>query len=164
MSDIITPALVSLDEPLGTDKRAVIDALAARVTAAGRATDSAALAADAWKREQTDETGLPGGIAIPHAKSAAVREATLAFARLKPGIDFGADDGPADLVFLIAAPDTAAEEHLAVLSQLARSFMREDFTAGLRAAATPEEVVALVTSAVSGTGSPALIASDASAA
>jgi 1-phosphofructokinase len=121
VSEIITPALVSLDESLGTDKRAVIDALAARVAAAGRATDAAALAADAWKREQTDETGLPGGIAIPHAKSAAVREATLAFARLKPGVDFGADDGPADLVFLIAAPDTAAEEHLAVLSQLARA-------------------------------------------
>lgn len=155
MSEIITPALVSLDESLGTDKRAVIDALAARVAATGRATDAAALAADAWKREQTDETGLPGGIAIPHAKSAAVREATLAFARLKPGIDFGADDGPADLVFLIAAPDTAAEEHLAVLSQLARSFMREDFTAGLRSAATAEDVVALVTAAVSGTVAPA---------
>jgi PTS system fructose-specific IIC component len=83
-----------------------------------------------------------------------VREATLAFARLKPGIDFGADDGPADLVFLIAAPDTAAEEHLAVLSQLARSFMREDFTAGC---APPRRRGRrrLVTAAVSGTGSPA---------
>lgn len=151
MSDIITPGLVSLDQPLGADKRAVIDALAARVAAAGRASDAAALAADAWKREQTDETGLPGGIAIPHAKSAAVREATLAFARLTPGVDFGAPDGPADLVFLIAAPDTAAEEHLAVLSRLARAFMREDFTSGLRAAATPEDVVALVQGAVSDT-------------
>jgi len=149
VSEIITPALVSLDEPLGADKRAVIDALAARVAQTGRASDAAALAADAWKREQTDETGLPGGIAIPHAKSPAVREATLAFARLKPGVDFGAGDGPADLVFLIAAPDTAAEEHLAVLSRLARAFMREDFTAGLRAATTPDDVVALVQAAVS---------------
>ena len=151
MSDIITPALVSLDEPLGPDKKAVIDALAARVAASGRATDAAALAADAWKREQTDETGLPGGIAIPHAKSSAVTEATLAFARLTPGVDFGADDGPADLVFLIAAPDTAAEEHLAVLSRLARAFMREDFTDGLRAASTPDEVVALVQQAITDT-------------
>ena len=149
MSEIITPALVSLDEPLGTDKRAVIDALAARVAATGRASDGAALAADVWKREQTDETGLPGGIAIPHAKSPAVREATLAFARLAPGVDFGAPDGPADLVFLIAAPDTAAEEHLAVLSRLARAFMRDDFTAGLRAATSPDDVVALVQAAVS---------------
>ncbi len=155
MSEIITPALVSLDEPLGADKRAVIDALAARVAASGRAVDAAALAADAWKREQTDETGLPGGIAIPHAKSPAVTEATLAFARLKPGVDFGADDGPADLVFLIAAPDTAAEEHLAVLSRLARAFMREDFTDGLRSAASPEDVVALVQHAVSDAPAPA---------
>ncbi len=158
MSEIITPALVSLDEPLGTDKRAVIDALAARVAASGRASDAAGLAADAWKREQTDETGLPGGIAIPHAKSPAVREATLAFARLNPGVDFGAEDGPADLVFLIAAPDTAAEEHLAVLSRLARAFMRPDFTAGLRAATTPSEVVALVQDAVSENPAPAAAA------
>ena len=154
-----TPAdLLPGDVPLGTDKRAVIDALAARVAATGRASDAAALAADAWKREQTDETGLPGGIAIPHAKSPAVREATLAFARLKPGVDFGAEDGPADLVFLIAAPDTAAEEHLAVLSRLARAFMRPDFTAGLRAAATPSDVVALVQDAVSDTPAPAAAA------
>ncbi len=157
MTEIITAELVSLDEPLGSDKRAVIEALAARVAAQGRATDAAALAADAWAREQKDETGLPGGIAIPHAKSAAVTQATLAFARLTPGVDFGAPDGPADLVFLIAAPDTAAEEHLAVLSQLARSFMRDDFTTGLRTAATPADVVALVTTAVS--GAPAASAS-----
>jgi len=148
VSEIITAELVSLDEPLGAGKRAVIEALAARVAGQGRATDAAALAADAWAREEKDETGLPGGIAIPHAKSAAVTEATLAFARLTPGVDFGAPDGPADLVFLIAAPDTAAEEHLAVLSRLARAFMRDEFTAGLRAAATAAEVVELVRGAV----------------
>lgn len=149
MSDIISAELVSLDEPLGSDKRAVIEALAARVAAQGRATDAAALAADAWAREEKDETGLPGGIAIPHAKSAAVTRPTLAFARLTPGVDFGAPDGPADLVFLIAAPDTAAEEHLAMLSKLARSFMRDDFTAGLRSAASAGDIVALVSDAVS---------------
>jgi len=149
VTEIITAELVSLDEPLGADKRAVIEALAGRVAAQGRATDAAALSADAWAREEKDETGLPGGIAIPHAKSAAVTQATLAFARLAPGVDFGATDGPADLVFLIAAPDTAAEEHLAVLSKLARSFMRDDFTAGLRAASSADEIVALVTAAVS---------------
>ncbi|ALJ20101.1 PTS fructose transporter subunit IIABC [Microbacterium sp. No. 7] len=148
MADIITPQLVSLDEPLGGDKRAVIEALAARVAGEGRATDAAALAADAWAREEKDETGLPGGIAIPHAKSPAVTTPSLSFARLKPGVDFGAFDGPADLVFLIAAPDTAAEEHLAVLSKLARAFMREEFTTGLREAATPEDVVHLVRVAV----------------
>ncbi|MGN6217968.1 MAG: PTS fructose transporter subunit IIABC [Microbacterium sp.] len=148
MSDTITPGLVSLDTALGADKSAVIRALAARVVAQGRATDAEALYADAWDREQKDETGLPGGIAIPHAKSAAVTTPSLAFARLKPGVDFGAPDGAADLVFLIAAPADAAEAHLAVLSKLARSLMQEDFTAGLRAASSDDEVVAIVQAAI----------------
>jgi PTS system fructose-specific IIC component len=148
VSQTITPELVSLDTPLGTDKAAVIRSLAARVAQQGRATDAEALFADAWAREQKDETGLPGGIAIPHAKSAAVVTPSLAFARLKPGVDFGASDGPADLVFLIAAPEGAAEAHLAVLSKLARSLMQDDFTAGLRAATTADEVVAIVRNAI----------------
>ncbi|GAA1848302.1 fructose-specific PTS transporter subunit EIIC [Microbacterium koreense] len=148
MSEIITPELVSLDVSLGADKQAVIRALAARVVAEGRATDADALFADAWAREEKDETGLPGGIAIPHAKSAAVTEPSLAFARLNPGVEFGATDGPADLVFLIAAPDTAAEAHLAVLSKLARSLMQEDFLAGLRAAQSADEVVQIVRGAI----------------
>ncbi|GAA1991427.1 fructose-specific PTS transporter subunit EIIC [Microbacterium pumilum] len=148
MSQTITPELVSLDVGLGADKAAVIRALAARVVAQGRATDAEALFADAWAREQKDETGLPGGIAIPHAKSGAVTEASLAFARLAPGVDFGAPDGPADLVFLIAAPEGAAEAHLAVLSKLARSLMQDDFTTGLRAAKTNDDVVAIVRNAI----------------
>lgn len=148
MSDTITTGLVSLDAPLGADKSAVIRSLAARVVAQGRATDAEALYDDAWAREQKDETGLPGGIAIPHAKSGAVTTPSLAFARLKPGVDFGAPDGAADLVFLIAAPADAAEAHLAVLSKLARSLMQEDFTSGLRAAATEDEVVAIVQAAI----------------
>ena len=148
MSDTITPGLVSLDVPLGADKAAVIRALAARVVAQGRATDAEALFADAWAREEKDETGLPGGIAIPHAKSAAVSTPSLAFARLNPGVDFGAPDGAADLVFLIAAPADAAEAHLAVLSKLARSLMQEDFTAGLRAASSDDDVVAIVQAAI----------------
>ncbi|CAM5526008.1 PTS fructose transporter subunit IIABC [Leifsonia shinshuensis] len=153
-SKTITPALVSLDSGVVGDKSAVIRALAARVVAEGRANDADALYADAWAREQKDETGLPGGIAIPHAKSPSVTIPTLAFARLEPGVDFGAPDGPADLVFLIAAPADAAEAHLAVLSKLARSLMTEEFTAGLRSAKTPEDVVALVDEAI-GEGEPA---------
>lgn len=148
MSDTITPELVVLDEDLGADKAAVIRALAARVVAAGRATDADALFADAWAREEKDETGLPGGIAIPHAKSPAVSQASLAFARLKPAVAFGAADGPADLVFLIAAPADAAEEHLAVLSRLARSLMQESFTSDLRQAADAVAVVSIVRQAI----------------
>ncbi|OYC95333.1 PTS fructose transporter subunit IIABC [Microbacterium sp. Yaish 1] len=148
MSDTITPELVSLDAPLGTDKKDVIRALARLVAAQGRATDADALANDAIAREEKDETGLPGGIAIPHAKSSAVTQASLAFARLKPGVAFGAPDGPADLVFLIAAPENAAEEHLAVLSRLARSLMQDAFTSDLRAAATADDVVRTVRAAI----------------
>lgn len=161
MTNTITPELVSLDVGLGADKAAVIRALAARVAAEGRATDAAALADDALAREAKDETGLPGGIAIPHAKSAAVTQASLAFARLAPGVDFGAPDGPADLVFLIAAPDGAAEEHLAVLSKLARALMRDDFTAGLRAAGSPADVVAIVEQAIGEGATPTATAAPA---
>ncbi|WP_417508073.1 PTS fructose transporter subunit IIABC [Microbacterium sp.] len=144
MSDTITAELVSIDAALGSDKAEVIRALSELVAGQGRANSAQGLFEDAWAREEKDETGLPGGIAIPHAKSASVTKPSLAFARLNPAVDFGAPDGPADLVFLIAAPDTAAEAHLAMLSKLARSLMQEEFTAALRAAATREDVVAIV--------------------
>ncbi|MCR2763611.1 fructose-specific PTS transporter subunit EIIC [Microbacterium sp. zg.B48] len=165
MSQTITPELVSLDTPLGADKASVIRALAARVAEQGRAADADALFQDAWAREQKDETGLPGGIAIPHAKSPSVTVPSLAFARLKPGVDFGAPDGPADLVFLIAAPEDAAEAHLAVLSKLARSLMQDEFTSGLRAATTADEVVAIVRTAIGETdAAPATTATSAASA
>jgi PTS system fructose-specific IIC component len=164
VSDIITPELVVLDASLGDDKQAVIRALAARVVAAGRATDAEALFADAWAREAKDETGLPGGIAIPHAKSAAVTTASLAFARLRPAVDFGAPDGPADLVFLIAAPEHAAEEHLAVLSKLARNLLNDDFTAQLRGARDAAYVVSVVDRAIAGETAPAAAAAPTGAA
>ncbi|OZD30768.1 PTS lactose transporter subunit IIC [Rhodococcus sp. 06-1477-1B] len=158
MSDIITPELVTLDAPLGTDKQSVIRALAERVVAQGRARSAQELFDDAWAREQKDETGLPGGIGIPHARSASVTEPTLAFARLTPGVDFGAPDGPADIVFLIAAPEGADEAHLSVLSQLARSLMNNDFMSGLRSATTPAEAVRIITDAITPAAVPAAAA------
>ncbi len=154
MSDIITPELVTLDVPLGTDKQSVIRALAERVVAQGRARSAQELFDDAWAREQKDETGLPGGIGIPHARSASVTEPTLAFARLAPGVDFGAPDGPADIVFLIAAPEGADEAHLSVLSQLARSLMKDDFTGGLRRASSNDEAVRIITDAIAPAAEP----------
>lgn len=155
MPETITPALVCVGEDLGNDKAAVIRALAERVAGEGRASDADALFDDAWAREQQDVTGLPGGIAIPHAKSPAVRTPSLAFARLDPPVAFGAPDGPADLVFLIAAPADAGEAHLQVLSKLARSLMRDEFTTELRQAATADEVVDIVRSAISDDDAPA---------
>ncbi|GAA2173558.1 fructose-specific PTS transporter subunit EIIC [Agrococcus versicolor] len=145
---VITPQLVALDRPLGSTKDDVIRTIAGMVADAGRATDAEALATDVLAREALTATGMGGGIAIPHAKTAAVAEPALFFARLRPGVDFGAPDGPADILFMILAPEGAADTHLQVLSRLAGSLVDDDFTAALRAAATPEEVVALVDAAV----------------
>ncbi|GGA69220.1 PTS lactose transporter subunit IIC [Pseudoclavibacter endophyticus] len=148
MTDMITPELVTLDQHHGDDSAAVIRALAERIVAHGRATDAEALSADALAREQKDSTGIPGGIAIPHCRSAAVTRPTLAMSRLRPGVDFGAGDGPADLVFFIAAPEGADDAHLELLSKLARSLIRPDFTQALREADTTADVVALVDDAI----------------
>ncbi|GAA3284358.1 fructose-specific PTS transporter subunit EIIC [Nesterenkonia halobia] len=148
MSSIITPQLVSLDALDHTAPREVIDALAAQIAAAGRTEDPEQLAADAAAREETSPTGMPGGFAIPHCRTSAVEEATLAFARLASPVDFGAKDGPADLAFFIAAPDGADKAHLTILAALARSLVKADFVTALREASSAEEVVELVRSAV----------------
>jgi len=151
MSELITPELVLLDQNLGETKFDVISKLAHAVVNASRATDYDQLYAAAEARESKTDTGIPGGIAIPHCRSAAVTEPTLAMARPNPGVSFGAKDGPADLIFFIAAPDGADQEHLKLLSTLARSLMKKSFTASLREAQTPEEIVDLVNDAL-GTG------------
>jgi len=148
VSALITPELVALDTYLGTEPKSVIRHLAELVVASGRASEIDALYADALAREAKTATGIPGGLAIPHCRSSAVLEPTLAVARLSTPVDFGAKDGPADLVFLIAAPEGADQEHLKILAKLARSLMKKDFTAGLRAAATSQQIVELVTSVV----------------
>lgn len=147
---LISVQLVGLDEDLGATSSDVIRVLADRVAATGRAADGATLAEDAIKREASVGTGVPGGIAIPHARSASVSEPTLAFSRLARKVSFGAPDGDADIVFMIAVPEGADKDHLTVLSTLARALIREDFTGALRAASTPQEIVDLVDREVSG--------------
>ena len=144
MTALITPDLVALDADLGADKSAVVRRLAELVAAAGRATSADGLHADAMAREGQAPTGLPGGLAIPHCRSAAVTEASLGFARLDRKVDFGAPDGPADIVFLIAAPAEGDADHLTLLTALARALVRPEFVASLRSATSAEEIVALV--------------------
>ncbi|CRZ17156.1 PTS fructose transporter subunit IIABC [Mycolicibacterium neworleansense] len=141
---IITPGLVLLDVDAGGDKEAVITRLVGALAEAGRTTDSDGLVGAAMAREAQSATGLPGGIAIPHCRSPYVDTPTIGFARLSPKVDFGAPDGPADLVFLIAAPESGGAEHMKLLSSLARALVRKDFVASLREAADVDEVVALV--------------------
>ena len=150
MSELIAPELVLLDENLGDSRFDVIERLAHTIVKTERANDFDQLYADAKARESKTDTGIPGGIAIPHCRSAAVTVPTLAMARPNPAVDFGAKDGPADLIFFIAAPDGADQAHLKLLSTLARSLMKKSFTASLREAKTPEEIVELVSGALSG--------------
>jgi len=151
---IISPDLVLLDADAGIDKPAVIERLAGLLAAAGRTGDARELRRALLAREAQSATGLPGGIAIPHCRSASVKHPSIGFVRLRPAVDFGAPDGPADLVFLIAAPEGAGAEHMTLLSSLARALVRPDFVASLRAAETDSEVVALVDGVVSPGGAP----------
>ncbi|APE22198.1 MULTISPECIES: PTS fructose transporter subunit IIABC [Streptomyces] len=143
MSRMITADLVDLDLAADT-KEAAARSLAERMVARGRVTDLDGFLADVAAREAQMPTGLDGGIGIPHCRSAHVTEPTLAFGRSAAGVDFGAPDGPADLIFLIAAPAGADDAHLTILSSLARQLMNEEFTGALRSVATPEEAAALI--------------------
>lgn len=143
MSEMITADLVDLD--LSADsKQAAARSLAGRMAALGRVTDLDGFLADVAAREAQAPTGLDGGIGIPHCRSTHVTEPTLAFGRSAAGIDFGAPDGPADLVFLIAAPAGADDAHLTILSALARRLMDADFTAALRSVRHPAAAAALI--------------------
>ncbi len=144
MSHTITADLVDLDLSADT-KEAAARALAERMAAQGRVTDLEGFLADVAAREAQMPTGLDGGIGIPHCRSAHVTEPTLAFGRSASGIDFGAPDGPADLIFLIAAPGRRADDaHLTLLSALARRLMNTEFTDALRAATDAEAAAALI--------------------
>lgn len=142
---LILPALVDLDlDAAAADKDAVIRHLVTLAYDAGRVTDVDQLLVDVRAREEQMPTGLEGGIGIPHARSAAVRVPTLVFGRSKAGIDFGAEDGPARIVFLIAAPDDGEGEHLTVLAALARRLVHQSFREALINAGDPEDVVELI--------------------
>ncbi|NMN99916.1 PTS transporter subunit EIIA [Gordonia sp. TBRC 11910] len=144
---IITTETVILDADAGDSNEAVITRLTGLLADQGRTTDAADLIAAAMAREAKSATGLPGGIAIPHARSASVTAASLAMARLSKKVDFGGPDGDADIVFLIAAPE-GGSEHMKLLSSLARALVRPDFVAALREAPDADRIVELVGEAI----------------
>ncbi|MFD8328770.1 PTS fructose transporter subunit IIABC [Streptomyces lydicus] len=143
MSELITAELVDLDLSAET-KDAAARSLAERMAASGRVTDLEGFLADVAAREAQMPTGLDGGIGIPHCRSTHVTEPTLAFGRSASGIDFGAPDGPADLIFLIAAPAGGDADHLSILSTLARHLMDGEFTGALRSATEPGRAASLI--------------------
>ncbi|QJY45802.1 PTS sugar transporter subunit IIA [Pseudonocardia broussonetiae] len=126
MTALITADLVDLDLP-SADRRTAVRSLAERLEKAGRVTDIERFLADIEAREEQMATGLEGGIGIPHCRSTAVTEPTLAFGRSTEGVDFGAEDGPARLVFMIAAPEGGSTDHMTVLAALARRLVRRAF-------------------------------------
>jgi fructose PTS system EIIA component len=141
---LITEKLVvlKLDSP---DRHTATRVLAQALADQGRVTDLEGFLADVRKREEQMPTGLPGGIAIPHARSAHVTEPSLVFGHAPGGIDWGAEDGPATLIFLIAAPEGGGDDHLKILASLARRLMRTEFRDSLLNAPDPATVVDVVT-------------------
>src|SRR6185436_11131354 len=119
--------------------------LAEKLQAAGRVTDLDGFLADVAAREAQMATGMPGGIGLPHARSEHVTVPSLAVARVPAGVDFGAPDGPATLVFLIAAPAGGDSDHLKILAALARRLVHESFRDSLRAAPDAATVAEIVT-------------------
>jgi PTS system fructose-specific IIC component len=144
---LITAEQVVLDLT-GADRHEATRVLAERLVASGRCTDLQQFLADVTERESKMATGLPGGIGIPHARSEAITEPSLVFGRAGDGIDWGAKDGPATLVFLIAAPAGGGDAHMQMLPKLARALMKKDFKDALAAATSPEEVVRIVSAEV----------------
>jgi len=159
---VTTTELVELDlDGAATTKDQAIDRLVAVAAAAGRSGDPAVLRADVAAREQLLPTGIDGGIGIPHARSAGVSTPTVVFGRSDRGIEWGAADGPAHLVFLIAVPEGAGDEHLTLLASLSRALMREEFRATLRTTDDPRVVVDTITAATAPEGASAAAAAPA---
>lgn len=135
---------LDLDASVGTEKGDVIRHMCALLAKAGRCNNVDLLVADVLAREEIISTGLGDGVAIPHARSAAVDLPSVAIGRHRAGVDFGADDGAAHLIFLIAAPDAAGDQHLEILANLARRLVHEEFKDALKAAASATEVVTIL--------------------
>ncbi|HYQ77071.1 PTS sugar transporter subunit IIA [Cellulomonas sp.] len=118
--------------------------LIALLAAAGRVTDAEGFHADVRAREAQMATGMPGGVGLPHARSEHVTAPSLAVGKLREPVDWGAPDGPARLVFLIAAPAGGDADHLQILAALARRLVHESFRQSLLDApdaATVAEIV-----------------------
>lgn len=126
-----------------TSKEAAIDEMVTKLVDTGVVTNFAIFKDGIMKREAQTSTGLGDGIAMPHSKNAAVKEATVLFAKSASGVDYEALDGqPTDLFFMIAAPDGANDTHLAALAELSKYLLKEGFADQLRQAKTPDDIIA----------------------
>ena len=127
-----------------SDKVDAISQMAAMVVGAGRGSDAAQITKDVLAR---DEMGTPqvDGVAIPHARTSGVSQSSVAVARcVNKNVIFDAEEGPAEVLFMILVPTEAGDEHITSLSSLARRLMDEDFTKALRVTNDPAELVGLL--------------------
>ena len=134
---------VMLFDLQATDKEGVINEMVQSLVDNGVVTDFDIFKAGIMNREAQTSTGLGDGIAMPHSKNEAVKEATVLFAKSNKGVDYASLDGqPTDLFFMIAAPEGANDTHLAALAELSKYLMKPGFADKLRQASTPEQVIA----------------------
>ena len=138
--DVLKPAFINFDLKT-TDKQAAISELANTFLTKGVVTNDSVYLEAVMKREEESTTGIGFGVAIPHGKSAAVAEPSLAFGRSQAGIQYDSMDGkPVHLMFLIAVPETSNDEHLRILSKLSRKLMHEDVRQKLMIVGNVEEI------------------------
>ncbi|MBS7576705.1 MULTISPECIES: fructose-specific PTS transporter subunit EIIC [unclassified Enterococcus] len=143
ITDLLIKQAMILDLQ-ATDKASAIDEMVDKLYEAGRITDKEVFKTGILNREAQTSTGLGEGIAMPHAKNEAVKEATILFAKSKAGIDYEALDGqPVYVFFMIAAPAGANDTHLKALASLSQYLMKPGFIDKLRATETPDQVIAL---------------------
>ncbi|HEP1811206.1 TPA: PTS sugar transporter subunit IIA [Streptococcus suis] len=143
IQDVLRKDVMLLDLQ-ATSKEAVIDEMITSLVEKGYVTDFEVFKTGIMNREAQTTTGLGDGIAMPHAKNAAVKEATVLFAKSNKGVDYASLDGqPTDLFFMIAAPEGANDTHLAALAELSKYLMKLGFADRLRAVTNPEEVIAV---------------------
>ena len=148
MSQPITTPEIVIVEIDASSKEEAVRMLAEKLIAAGRLTSLDQYLAAVAAREEHFPTGIEGGVAIPHAQSDLVTIPSVAVATTTKGIDFGADDGPSHLIFLIAAPASGENTHLEILGSLARKIMHEEFRDRLRAETDPAQIAQIVTQEV----------------
>ncbi|HEM6017026.1 TPA: PTS sugar transporter subunit IIA [Streptococcus suis] len=143
IQDVLRKDVMLLDLQ-ATSKEAVIDEMITSLVDKGYVTEFDVFKTGIMNREAQTTTGLGDGIAMPHAKNAAVKEATVLFAKSNKGVDYASLDGqPTDLFFMIAAPEGANDTHLAALAELSKYLMKAGFADKLRGVSSPEEVISV---------------------
>ena len=141
IQDLLNKKVMLLDLQAAT-KEAAIDEMINSLVDNGVVTDFDVFKAGIMAREAQTSTGLGDGIAMPHSKNAAVKEATVLFAKSNKGVDYESLDGqPTDLFFMIAAPEGANDTHLAALAELSKYLMQDGFADRLRKVTSPDEVI-----------------------